>query len=371
NGGKQHVLTRSNTSGARNSTSGGARQRRKQQQVVAAAARRKRWCPHPWQTYCRVVTCWAPGRVLKCFGMPDAAVQMAWREKMGLVSIILAIMAVIAFLTFGLQQVLCGLSGKQTRTKWNEVDTNHIVVNGRAYDLSNFRHAKATPWTGAANGDIRYAPADAGGKDLSFLFQNPNSACKSVLKYTRDMVDSNGNVVNVFPCVFYNNTRVISPNQIPNNQGCHNTAAGRRALSALPSTPVQYAWSDVQSQSNLVVYNGAVLDLIRGQFLLNGVTVPDEMAQLIKGSMRGKDISLHLPSGSKKKIGNCMLELFRVGSIDASSLGCIAANIELYVSLIVILGGVLAKFVMAVYFGWFMGPRLGLVKKDLTPEDRR
>ncbi|KAJ2379174.1 Chitin synthase, class 3, partial [Coemansia sp. RSA 2603] len=166
NGGKQHVLTRSNTSGARNSTSGGARQRRKQQQVVAAAARRKRWCPHPWQTYCRVVTCWAPGRVLKCFGMPDAAVQMAWREKMGLVSIILAIMAVIAFLTFGLQQVLCGLSGKQTRTKWNEVDTNHIVVNGRAYDLSNFRHAKATPWTGAANGDIRYAPADAGGKDL-------------------------------------------------------------------------------------------------------------------------------------------------------------------------------------------------------------
>ncbi|KAJ1724074.1 Chitin synthase, class 3 [Coemansia erecta] len=370
-GGKQHVLTRSNTSGARNSTGGGARQRRKQQQVVAAAARRKRWCPHPWQTYCRVITCWAPGRVLKCFGMPDAAVQMAWREKMGLVSIILAIMAVIAFLTFGLQQVLCGLSGKQTRTKWNEVDTNHIVVNGRAYDLSNFRHTKATPWTGAANADIRYSPADAGGKDLSFLFQNPNSACKSVLKYTSDMVDSSGNVVNVFPCVYYNNTRAISPNQIPNNQGCHNTAAGRNALFGLPSTPVQYAWSDVQSQSNLVVFNGAVLDLIRGQFLLSGVTVPDEMAQLIKGSMRGKDISLHLPSGSKKKIGNCMLELFRVGSIDASSLGCIAANIELYVSLIVILGGVLAKFVMAIYFGWFMGPRLGLVKKDLTPEDRR
>ncbi|KAJ1645347.1 Chitin synthase, class 3 [Coemansia asiatica] len=371
-GGKQSVLTRSGTaSRARNSTSGGMRQRRKQQQVVAAAARRKRWCPHPWQTYCRVVTFWAPGRVLKCFGMAEPAVQMAWREKMGLVSIILAIMAVIAFLTFGLQQVLCGLSGKQTRIKWNEVGNGYAVVNGRAYDITKFKHAKATPWTGGAGANIMGEPANAGGKDLSFLFQNPNSACKGVLQYDSGMLDAKNNVVNVFPCVYYNNTKAISLNQIPNNQGCHNTAAGRRALAALPNTPIQYSWSDVHSQSNLVVFNGAVLDLLRGQFLLSGVKVPSEMEDLIKGSMRGKDISLHLPSGFKKQVGNCMLDLFRVGSIDASSLGCIAANIELYVSLIVILGGVLAKFVMAVYFGWFMGPRLGQVKKDTTPEDRR
>ncbi|KAJ2904048.1 hypothetical protein GGI21_004352, partial [Coemansia aciculifera] len=73
-----------------------------------------------------------------------------------------------------------------------------------------------------------------------------------------------------------------------------------------------------------------------------------------------------------KDIGACAQDLFRVGSIDASSLGCIAANIELYVSLIVILGGVLAKFFMAIYFGWFMGPRLGQVKTDDdSPEARR
>ncbi|KAJ2884040.1 Chitin synthase, class 3 [Coemansia asiatica] len=194
-GGKQSVLTRSGTaSRARNSTSGGMRQRRKQQQVVAAAARRKRWCPHPWQTYCRVVTFWAPGRVLKCFGMAEPAVQMAWREKMGLVSIILAIMAVIAFLTFGLQQVLCGLSGKQTRIKWNEVGNGYAVVNGRAYDITKFKHAKATPWTGGAGANIMGEPANAGGKDLSFLFQNPNSACKGVLQYDSGMLDAKNNV---------------------------------------------------------------------------------------------------------------------------------------------------------------------------------
>ncbi|KAJ1786628.1 Chitin synthase, class 3, partial [Coemansia sp. RSA 2399] len=131
-----------------------------------------------------------------------------------------------------------------------------------------------------------------------------------------------------------------------------------------------YEWSDVKSRPNHVVFNGAVLDLLRGQFFIDGVTAPSVMSDLIGGSMRGMDVSLYLSSGHNKKIGNCMTDLFRVGSIDESSLGCIAANIELYVALIVILGGVLARFFMAIYFGWFMGRRLGQVKA-ITPVDRR
>ncbi|KAJ1894041.1 Chitin synthase, class 3, partial [Kickxella alabastrina] len=346
-----------------------ARHRRKQ--PGSAGARGRRCCANPWQTYCRAVTFWAPGRVLKCFGMPDAAVQMAWREKIGLVSLILMLMGVIAFITFGLQQVLCGLSGKQTRVKWSEVSSSTVVVNGRAYDIADFGHPKSSPWTGPAGANLMGAPANAGGKDLSFLFQNPNGACKRVLNYADSLTDSSGNIISVFPCVYYNNTKQINGNQIPNNQGCHNTAAGRRALQQLSSVPVQYSWEDVRAQSNLVVFNGAVLDLIRGQFLLSGVQVPDDLAEMLRGSARGKDISLQLPSGDRKRLGQCMVDLFRVGSIDGSSLGCIAANIVLYVSLVVILGGVFAKFVMAIYFGWFMGPRLGQVATTSTPEDRR
>ncbi|KAJ2605394.1 Chitin synthase, class 3, partial [Coemansia sp. RSA 1694] len=119
-----------------------ARARRKQQ---AGKPRRRRCCPSPWQTYCRCVTVWAPGRVLRCFGMPDTAVQLAWREKMGLVSLILLLMGAIAFLTFGFQQVLCGLSGSQTRIKWNEVGAGYVVVQGRAYDVTRFKHAKPSP----------------------------------------------------------------------------------------------------------------------------------------------------------------------------------------------------------------------------------
>ncbi|KAJ1960714.1 Chitin synthase, class 3, partial [Dipsacomyces acuminosporus] len=372
-GSKKQVLTRQSTSGGDGGDGGGrkprtsmARNRRKQQ----VYAPKKRFCPSPWQTYCHIITFYAPSPVLKCFGMPDPHVQMAWREKMGLVTIIMLIMGAIAFLTFGFQQVLCGLSGKQTRIKWNEVGNGYVVVHGRAYDITTFKHEKSSLWTGPPGANLMGLPSNAGGKDLSFLFQNPNGNCLKVLQYSRNVADAKGHAINIFPCVYYNNTGSIDPNQIPNNQGCHNTDDSRKKLSGLYNTPIQYSWHDVKTQPNLVVFNGAVLDLLRGQFLINGVSMPDTMKQLVDGSMRGKDISLLLSSGDKKQIGRCMVDLFRAGSIDSSSLGCIAANIELYVSLIVILGGVLAKFFMAVYFGWFMGRRLGQVKED-TPEDRR
>ncbi|KAJ2707893.1 hypothetical protein H4R19_004862, partial [Coemansia spiralis] len=212
-------------------------------------------------------------------------------------------------------------------------------------------------------------PASAGGKDLSFLFQNPNGICRSVLTYDKSAVDSRGNIVNVFPCVYVNGT-AINPNQIPNSQGCHNTQRSRDQLAKLDNSPVKYSWDDIGRQPNLVVFKGAVLDLGRSSFLLDTVTMPKDMQQLVDGSVSGRDISLRLSGGHMKDIGNCMIDLFRVGSIDSSSMGCITANIILYVSLIVILGSVVAKFFMAVYFGWFMGPRLGQVKQ-ISPEDRR
>ncbi|KAJ2766479.1 hypothetical protein IWQ56_003709, partial [Coemansia nantahalensis] len=256
-----------------------------------------------------------------------------------------------------------------TRIKWNEVDTGHIVVSGQAYTIMDFKHGPATPWTGAANSNLMGPPASAGGKDLSFLFQNPNGICRSVLTYDKAAVDSRGNIVNVFPCVYVNGSS-IDPNQIPSSQGCHNTQKSRDQLARLGNSPVKYSWEDITGQPNLAVFKGAVLDLGRSAFLLDTVKVPADMKKLLDGSAAGKDISLRLSSGHMKDVGNCMVDLFRVGSIDSSSMGCITANIILYVSLIVILGSVLAKFFMAVYFGWFMGPRLGQVKQ-ISPEDRR
>lgn len=64
--------------------------------------------PSVWNFYCHVVTFWAPDFILRHMGWPTKAQRRAWREKMGLVSIILIIMAIVGFLTFGFTAAVCG-----------------------------------------------------------------------------------------------------------------------------------------------------------------------------------------------------------------------------------------------------------------------
>jgi chitin synthase len=60
----------------------------------------------------------------------------------------------------------------------------------------------------------------------------------------------------------------------------------------------------------------------------------------------------------------CLLDIIKVGEIDTKSVGCIASDVVLYTSLIVILGVILVKFGLAVVFGWFLSWKLGNFKKD-------
>jgi chitin synthase len=60
----------------------------------------------------------------------------------------------------------------------------------------------------------------------------------------------------------------------------------------------------------------------------------------------------------------CLLDTIKVGEIDTKSVGCIASDVVLYTSLIVILGVILVKFGLAVIFGWFLSWKLGNFKKE-------
>lgn len=66
----------------------------------------------------------------------------------------------------------------------------------------------------------------------------------------------------------------------------------------------------------------------------------------------------------------CLAELIKVGEVDTESVGCLASNIVLYTSLIVILGVILVKFVLAVIFGWFLSWKLGNFKEGHSYKDR-
>lgn len=65
-----------------------------------------------------------------------------------------------------------------------------------------------------------------------------------------------------------------------------------------------------------------------------------------------------------KAEAQCLLDVIKVGEIDTKSFGCIASDVVLYTSLIVILGVILVKFGLAVIFGWFLSWKLGTFKKE-------
>ncbi|OZJ01637.1 Chitin synthase 3 [Bifiguratus adelaidae] len=65
-----------------------------------------------------------------------------------------------------------------------------------------------------------------------------------------------------------------------------------------------------------------------------------------------------------------MADIIKVGVVDTSSIGCIASQIVLYASLCVILGVIIAKFALAVIFGWFLSYKLGNFKESPSYKER-
>ncbi|EGG12793.1 family 2 glycosyltransferase [Melampsora larici-populina 98AG31] len=73
-----------------------------------------------------------------------------------------------------------------------------------------------------------------------------------------------------------------------------------------------------------------------------------------------------------RNVSPCLQARFRSGAIDKITPGCFASQLFLYVSLVVILGVVMVRFIMAIFFSWFISDRLikpprNLRRKGLSP----
>lgn len=328
--------------------------------------------PSLWNVYCAIVTFWCPDAMLKCFGKPAKAQQRAWREKMGLISIILMICAFVGFLTFGFTRAVCGSPG--LRLKINQVDRGYMIFHGNAYDLSRSKHPPARGIPLRAN--VLYdLPEQHGGKDGSFLFQNVNGHCKGLITAAPGSdvpSDSTGGLAWYFPCTTFNQDGSSTPNTtIPYYLGysCHTTAKAREVFYDLNSAgEVYFTWADIKNSSrNLMVYSGSVLDLdLLRWFNSSQVSVPPEFDELRRNpNVRGVDVTRAYQSPADKRIARCLTEIIRVGSIDTDTIGCMASKVVLYVSLAFILAIVMAKFVLALLFAWVFSRRFAAPKSLL------
>jgi chitin synthase len=105
-----------------------------------------------------------------------------------------------------------------------------------------------------------------------------------------------------------------------------------------------------------------VLDLNLLQWLSTAqVNYPAIFDHMMKpnGTYNGKDITMNLLRTSQFTIGKCLQDMITVGFIDTNSIGCVASQVVLYLSLVFIVGVVAIRFVMAVMFQWFFSWKLG------------
>jgi chitin synthase len=328
--------------------------------------------PSAWNVYCAIITFWAPDAIMRCFGMPQKAQMRAWREKMGLISIIILICAFVGFLTFGFTEAVCKTTTE--RLKANHVDKGYLIIQGRAYNMVNSKHPAALGITAGTN--ILYnlevdGQTGYGGRDASFMFQNVNGNCKGLITKTDNSTiisDSDGNLAWYFPCKSVRQDGSSQPNDTLDagqyeGWACHTSESARKAYWDMTvHGEVYYTWDDLKNKSrNLVVYSGSVLDLNLITWLNKSqVDYPTTFDEIREDSdLRGTDITHRFGASAEKKVAKCLGEILRVGSIDTETVGCIASQVVLYVSLAFIVSIVLAKFFMALFFGWFLSWRLG------------
>lgn len=333
--------------------------------------------PELWPAYCAVLTFFIPDFVLKCFGMPQKEQRTAWREKIGLISIILMIAAFVGFLTFGFTATVCGTP--PVRLKVNEVNSNYMIFHGKAYDLTGSKHpaAEGIPLDTNVLYDL---PHKYGGQDGSFFFQQVNGACKGLITAKSDggvPTNSAGDLGWYFPCAPFNQDGSSKPNlTVENYMGwaCHTSKAARNPFYTLSSDgDVYYTWEDTKNKSrNLAVYSGNVLDLdLLAWFNSSQVSYPSQFDHLRENAdVRGVDLTYYLQSGEDKKVGKCLTQIIKVGSIDTDTVGCIASKVVLYVSLIFILSIVVVKFAFALLFQWFLAPRFAAQSTSMASDAR-
>ncbi|CAL5867246.1 uncharacterized protein PFLUO_LOCUS1461 [Penicillium psychrofluorescens] len=367
----RHRASKKKKRSSRRTSRGTAEEKRRQKAVEQARP------PDLWTTYCALITFFIPDFVLRCFGMPQREQRQAWREKIGLISCILMVAAFVGFLTFGFTATVCGTP--PVRMKVNDIGNGYMIFHGQAYNLEGSTHPAAAGIP--AGSDVLYdLPHKYGGQDGSFFFQQVNGACKGLITAIPGgdvPTNDNGDLGWYFPCAAYNQDGSSQPNLTVDyylGWACHTSGHARKAFYGLSSSgDVYFTWDDTRNKSrNLAVYSGNVLDLdLLRWFNKSQVTWPSEFDALRENpDVRGVDLTYYLQSGQDKKIGQCLSQIIKVGSIDTDTVGCIASKVVLYLALIFILSIVVTKFAFALLFQWFLSPRFAAQRTSMSSDPR-
>lgn len=283
--------------------------------------------------------------------MKDRPTRQAWREKIALCFIALVFGGIVGFATMGLDRVLCpsstGFSGSQF-SRINTTDTQGTIsINGWMFNITN---ADTTFFNFFA------AASELPGKDIThFFMRRPFDFPKCSGKTFKAATDE--------PC--------LSTADCPLPQLSNATFAAQNIFNK--NLQVGYDWDQVARLDYYMVMDGSILNFTP-YFRANPTSIPNDIVDqtlrqvlIEQDPSGGKDGTL-LFSGKPELLDAipCLVERYYAGNIDKTSPGCFIASLFLYVSLLIIMGVVLARFAMACVFNWFISRRLVETPKNLS-----
>lgn len=303
-----------------------------------------------WNLTTLLCTCCCCACLLEKCGMSAKPVQEAWREKVTLCLIILTFCAALGFLTFGFTTVVCQEKGVlikfSTVKEKNNADERWFIIHGQIYNFPSkygtYDHAKSSE---SGNPLDLYATTD-----ISVYFPD-TPTCKSIGENYVFQCKAPGTTL-----TFCHSPNLIQP-QADGNNGFDMVGT------------VAYDWSDIDNTKKMV-YNGKVLDLsfYFDQIAAEAESKPfgDEIDAIFRRHA-GQDATKAL-SSLDPLLRQCLFEWFFAGNLQVKNIGCIATDIVLYISLVVILSVVMIKFFLAAFYGWYIRYKIRKLDKEKKNE---
>ncbi|GAA6062843.1 hypothetical protein JCM10212_001849 [Sporobolomyces blumeae] len=306
----------------------------------------------PWSLFVEVSTFWAPRWLLRKVGMTDPTKQRAWKEKCALCEISMMMMGIIGFITIGLNRTLCPTDGPRSQSAFTRIGSTGGLVGIEGW---NFQVSDATPTS------LSTVAASYGGTDETGLFDRSGfsfPACDGITApYATVNLCTSTTEGNATSCTLKAPTASYLKSQL------HLTNTTKQ---------VGYDWGQLANFTNFLVIDGNVLNLTP---YINAHPNPikndtvDEALRFMLTEMDakgGKDATrLFYNNDTLKASVDCLTSRYYAGHIDKISPGCFVSNLFLYVSLILIMGIVLARFAMACIFSWYLAGRMVRPPKNL------
>lgn len=307
-----------------------------------SVSHKPRWWRMWWHYLALICTFWAPAPLLSLIGLHTAAVRQAWREKITLVLLSCSLGGIIAFITVGLQRTLCGDQAEGVFVNVKRA-SGYVGVLGEAYSTANSKFPEAFIYD-----QIR----EHSGLDVSQFFEFSEDAfpaCKNInttVAKPLDCADADGKKI-----------RCLDKLRVDNLE----SDLGLKKV----NQHIGYDWEDlVNGNGKLLAIDGYVLNF---NAYLATYTKPipnDPVDKVIRNffspSSNYTDMSDATRLFTIDKLARdaipCLKQRYQAGRVNYKTTGCFMADLILYISLIVILGLVFARTIMAVWYA-FVGSR--------------